>query len=156
MPKVIPHLWFDKEAKEAAEFYTSIFDDSKVTNVTTLHHTPPGDCDVVSFKLRGQPFVAISAGPLFKFNPSVSFFMNFDPSREKDARENTDVVWEKLLQGGTVLMPIQEYPFSKRYGWIQDKYGLSWQIVPEILTRMMLDKNRDKANKAMRAMLQMK
>jgi len=129
MQKIIPHLWFDKEAKEAAEFYTSVFNDSKVTNIISLHDTPSGDCDVVSFKLCGQPFMAISAGPLFKFNPSVSFIVNFDPSRKKDARENIDVAWEKLLAGGTVLMPIQEYPFSKRYGWIQDKYGLSWQLI---------------------------
>jgi predicted 3-demethylubiquinone-9 3-methyltransferase (glyoxalase superfamily) len=129
MSKIIPHLWFDKEAGEAAAFYTSVFNDSKVTNITTLHDTPSGDCDVVSFRLRGQPFTAISAGPLFKFNPSVSFMVNFDPSREKDARENLDAAWEKLLPGGTVLMPIQEYPFSKRYGWLQDKYGLSWQLI---------------------------
>jgi len=129
MQKIIPHLWFDKEAKEAAKFYTSVFNDSKITNIISLHDTPSGDCDVVSFKLCGQPFMAISAGPLFKFNPSVSFIVNFDPSRKKDARENIDVAWEKLLAGGTVLMPIQEYPFSKRYGWIQDKYGLSWQLI---------------------------
>jgi predicted 3-demethylubiquinone-9 3-methyltransferase (glyoxalase superfamily) len=129
MQKIIPHLWFDKEAKEAANFYTSLFSNAKVTDVTTLHDTPSGDSDIVSFTLRGQPFMAISAGPLFKFNPSVSFMVNFDPSREKDARENIDAVWEKLLPGGTVLMPMQEYPFSKRYGWIEDKYGLSWQLI---------------------------
>jgi len=129
MQKITPHLWYDKEAREAAEFYTTLFPDSKVTNITTLHDTPSGDCDVVSFELRGQSFMAISAGPIFKFNPSVSFIVNFDPSREQDARENIDVVWEKLLQGGTVLMPLQEYPFSKRYGWLQDKYGLSWQLI---------------------------
>ena len=73
--------------------------------------------------------MAISAGPYFTFNPSVSFMVNFDPSREKDARENIDAVWEKLSAGGTALMPLQEYPFSKRYGWIQDKYGVSWQLI---------------------------
>ena len=129
MQKITPHLWFDKEAKEAAEFYTSLFTNSKVTSTTTITGTPSGDTDIVTFELRGQPFMAISAGPLFKFNPSVSFIVNFDPSREKDAKENIDVVWEKLLQGGTVLMPLQEYPFSKRYGWLQDKYGLSWQLI---------------------------
>ena len=136
MQKITPHLWFDKEAKEAAEFYASIFPDSKVTNITTLHNTPSGDCDVVSFELWGQKFMAISAGPLFKFNPSVSFIVNFDPllfdrssSPEKDAREKIDMVWEKLSEGGTVLMPIDKYPFSERYGWIQDKYGLSWQLI---------------------------
>jgi predicted 3-demethylubiquinone-9 3-methyltransferase (glyoxalase superfamily) len=129
MHTITPHLWFDTEAKEAAEFYTSLFAHSTVTQVTTLHDTPSGDSDIVSFTLRGQAFMAINAGPLFQFNPSVSFMVNFDPSREKDARETIDVVWEKLLPGGTVLMPIQEYPFSKRYGWIQDKYGLSWQLI---------------------------
>jgi predicted 3-demethylubiquinone-9 3-methyltransferase (glyoxalase superfamily) len=129
MHTITPHLWFDTEAKDAAEFYTSLFAHSHVTQVTTLHDTPSGDSDIVSFTLRGQAFMAINAGPLFHFNPSVSFMVNFDPSREKDARETIDVVWEKLLPGGTVLMPIQEYPFSKRYGWIQDKYGLSWQLI---------------------------
>jgi len=129
MQKITPHLWFDKEAQEAAEFYTSLFTNSKVTSTKTITGTPSGDTDIVTFELRGQPFMAISAGPLFRFNPSVSFIVNFDPSREKDAKENIDVVWEKLLQGGTVLMPLQEYPFSKRYGWLQDKYGLSWQLI---------------------------
>jgi len=129
MQKITPHLWFDKEAQEAAEFYTSLFTNSKVTSTQTITGTPSGDTDIVTFELRGQPFMAISAGPLFRFNPSVSFIVNFDPSREKDAKENIDVVWEKLLQGGTVLMPLQEYPFSKRYGWLQDKYGLSWQLI---------------------------
>lgn len=136
MQKITPHLWFDKEAKEAAEFYSSIFPASRVTNITTLHNTPSGDSDIVSFELWGQKFMAISAGPLFKFNPSVSFIVNFDPllfnrssSPQKDAREKIDRVWEKLSEGGTVLMPIDTYPFSERYGWIQDRYGLSWQLI---------------------------
>ena len=79
---ITPHLWFDKQAKEAAEFYCSAFPDSKIDAITQLHDTPSGDCDVVSFTLQGQPFMAISAGPLFKFNPSVSFFVNFDPARD--------------------------------------------------------------------------
>ncbi|MDZ7267601.1 MAG: VOC family protein [candidate division KSB1 bacterium] len=127
--KIVPHLWYDKEAKEAAEFYCSIFPDSKITNITTLHDTPSGDCDIVSFELSGQSFMAISAGPLFKFNPSVSFFVNFDPSRDKNARQNLDAAWEKLSHGGTALMPLDKYPFSERYGWIQDKYGLTWQLI---------------------------
>jgi predicted 3-demethylubiquinone-9 3-methyltransferase (glyoxalase superfamily) len=126
---IVPHLWYDKEANEAAEFYASIFPDSKITNITTLHDTPSGDSDVVSFELWGQKFMAISAGPLFKFNPSVSFIVNFDPSREKDAREKINEVWNKLSEGGTALMPLDKYPFSERYGWIQDKYGLSWQLI---------------------------
>ncbi|HTF29589.1 MAG TPA: VOC family protein, partial [Flavitalea sp.] len=134
--KIFPHLWFDKEAKEAATFYTSLFPESKITNVIMLRDTPSGDCDVVTFELWNQPFMAISAGPLFKFNPSVSFMVNFDPllfgsssTPEKDAREKLDMLWNKLVEGGTVLMPIDKYPFSERYGWLQDKYGLSWQLI---------------------------
>ncbi len=123
MQKITPHLWFDKEAKEAAEFYTSLLPDSKVTNITTLHDTPSGDCDVVSFELAGQPFMAISAGPLFKFNPSVSFHV------KSKTKEEVDEIWEKLSSGGKVLMPLDAYPFSERYGWIEDKYGLSWQVI---------------------------
>ncbi|MCL6523931.1 MAG: VOC family protein [Thermoflavifilum sp.] len=129
MYKIIPHLWFNKEAKEAAAFYCSLFPDAKITSTTTLHHTPSGDADVVSFTIWGHPFMAISAGPYFQFNPSISFLMNFDPSREKNARELLDEVWNKLSEGATVLMPLDKYPFSSRYGWIQDKYGVSWQLM---------------------------
>ncbi|RPI02463.1 MAG: VOC family protein [Ignavibacteriae bacterium] len=127
--KIIPHLWFDKEAKEATRFYASLFPNSKIINITTLHNTPSGDCDIVSFEISGQPFMAISAGPLFKINPSVSFFLNFDPSRENNAKEHLDSVWKKLSQSGKVLMPLDQYPFSERYGWVQDRYGLSWQLI---------------------------
>lgn len=127
--KITPHLWYDKEAKEAATFYCSLFPDSKITNVTTLTNTPTGDCDLVSFTLSGLPFMAISAGPIFKFNPSVSFIVNFDPATDRDAQEKLDNVWSKLSEGGVPLMELGEYPFSKRYGWIQDKYGLSWQLI---------------------------
>src|SRR5262245_21181275 len=129
MQKIIPHLWFDKEAKEAAEFYTSAFPASKITNVTTIHNTPSGDCDIVSFNLWGFAFMAISAGPLFKFNPSISFMVNFDPSQDKDAKARIDNMWGKLSAGGNVLMPLDKYPFSEGYGWVQDKYGLSWQLI---------------------------
>ena len=131
MQKITPHLWYDTEAKEAAEFYCSLFPDSKVTNVTTIHNvpSPTGDSDIVSFQLSGQPFMAISAGPLFKFNPSVSLILNYDPSKDKNARKNLDAAWEKLSQGGTTLMSLDKYPFAERYGWIQDKYGLSWQLI---------------------------
>jgi predicted 3-demethylubiquinone-9 3-methyltransferase (glyoxalase superfamily) len=131
MQKITPHLWFDKEAKEAAEFYVSLFPNSKISNIATIHNTPTptGDCDIVSFELAGQPFIAITAGPLFKFNPSVSFFLNFDPAKNKDAKKDLDNIWNKLSQGGTPLMPLDKYPFSERYGWIQDKYGLSWQLI---------------------------
>lgn len=129
MQKIVPHLWYDKEAKQAAEFYTSIFPDSNITNITTLHDTPSGDCDVVSFKLWGYSFMAISAGPLFKFNPSISFMVNFDPSHDKDARSRLDEIWKKLMDGGKALMELDKYPFSEHYGWVQDKYGLSWQLI---------------------------
>ncbi|MCL4547296.1 MAG: VOC family protein, partial [Bacteroidetes bacterium] len=125
MQKITPHLWYDTEAKEAAKFYCSIFPNSKITNVTTLRNTPSGDADVVSFKLAGQNFMSISAGPFFKFNPSISFILNFDPTKDKNARKNLDATWEKLSQGGIALMPLDKYPFSEHYGWIQDKYGLS-------------------------------
>jgi predicted 3-demethylubiquinone-9 3-methyltransferase (glyoxalase superfamily) len=127
--KIVPHLWFDKEAKEAANFYSAVFPDSRVTSVNTLRNTPSGDCDVVSFTVWGYSFKSISAGPLFKFNPSVSFMVNFDPSQDKNAKTRIDDVWSKLSDGGQVLMPLDKYPFSERYGWIQDKYGLSWQLI---------------------------
>ena len=129
MQTITPHLWFDKEAREAAEFYTTLFPDSTITNVTTLHDTPSGDCDIVSFQLWGYAFQAISAGPLFKFNPSISFMVNFDPSQDTDAKTRIDAVWAKLVDGGKVLMPLDTYPFSERFGWVQDKYGLSWQLI---------------------------
>lgn len=136
MQKIIPHLWYDKEAKEAVAFYTSIFPDSKVLHSIVLHDTPSGDCDVIGFRLWNQEFMAISAGPYFKFNPSISFIVNFDPlffasspDKEKAASDKLDEVWKKLSDGGVALMELGEYPFSKKYGWIQDKYGLSWQLM---------------------------
>ena len=127
--KIVPHLWFDREAREAATFYSSVFPDSSITNITTLHNTPSGDCDVVSFTVLGQQFMAISAGPLFKFNPSISFMVNFDPSQDVDATTRIDAVWAKLTEGGKVLMPLDKYPFSERYGWVEDKFGLTWQLI---------------------------
>ncbi|QUL55222.1 VOC family protein [Paenibacillus tritici] len=126
---IVPHIWYDKDAVAAAHFYASVFPDSRVTSVTTIRDTPSGDCDQVFFEIWGQKFMAISAGPYFKLNPSVSFFVNFDPSRDKDAVEKMDEIWDKLSEGGTALMPLGEYPFSKRFGWIQDKYGVSWQLM---------------------------
>jgi predicted 3-demethylubiquinone-9 3-methyltransferase (glyoxalase superfamily) len=121
--KITPHLWFDKEAKEAVEFYTSVFPESKIKNMTTLRDTPSGDCDVVSFDLSGHAFMAISAGPLFKFNPSISFIVSCA------TKEDVDALWAKLSEGGRTLMPLDSYPFSERYGWIQDKYGVPWQLI---------------------------
>ncbi len=129
MQKIVPHLWFDTQAVEAAEFYASVFPDSKVAHTSVIHDTPSGDCDIVSFTVWGTEFQAISAGPYFKLNPAISFMVNFDPSRMKDAAEKIDEVWKKLEDGGSALMPIGEYPFSRRYGWIQDKYGVSWQLI---------------------------
>lgn len=123
MQKITPHLWFDKEAKEAAEFYTSVFKDPKIKNTTTLHNTPSGTTDIVTIELMGQEFTLISAGPLFKFNPSVSFLVACRTLDEVDA------LWENLSGGGTALMELGEYPFSERYGWVQDRYGLSWQVM---------------------------
>lgn len=130
MQKIVPHLWYDKEAKEAAEFYVSVFGkDSKVNNISKIHDTPSGDCDIVSFQLWDYSFMAISAGPFFKFNPSISFMINFDPSQDKDAKIRIDEIWNKLIEGGKSLMPIDKYPFSERYGWVEDKYGVSWQLI---------------------------
>lgn len=133
MQKIVPHLWFDKEASEAAEFYASLFPDSEITGTTVLHNTPSdtpsGDTDIVSFKLWGYSFMAINAGPLFKFNPSISFMVNFDPSKIENAEEKLNEVWDKLIDKGKVLMEIDKYPFSERYGWVQDRYGLSWQLI---------------------------
>jgi predicted 3-demethylubiquinone-9 3-methyltransferase (glyoxalase superfamily) len=129
MQKIISHLWYDKEAKEAAEFYTSIFPDSAITNSTVLHNTPSGDAEMVSFNLMGHDFMAISAGPYFKLNPSISLMVNFDPSRDAEAKSKLDETWNKLSDGGKVLIPLDKYPYSERYGWIQDKYGLTWQLI---------------------------
>lgn len=129
MQKITPHLWFDKEAKEAAEFYASVFPNSKVNSVSTIHDTPSGDTDIVTFEVLGYSFMAISAGPLFKFNPSISFMVNFDPSQDAEAKTRIDEVWAKLSEGGKVLMELDKYPFSERYGWVEDKYGLSWQLI---------------------------
>jgi len=123
MQKITPHLWFDREAEEAARFYISVFKDSKINNTTTLHNTPSGTMDIVTIELFGQEFMLISAGPLFKFNPSLSFLIACKTKDEVDA------LWVKLSEGGTALMEIGEYPFSERYGWVQDRFGLSWQVM---------------------------
>ena len=123
MQKITPHLWFDREALEAAGFYISVFKDSIQNSTTKLHGTPSSRVDIVSIDLMGQEFTLISAGPFFKFNPSVSFLV---ACREKS---DVDMLWEKLSEGGSALMELGQYPFSERYGWVQDRYGLSWQIM---------------------------
>ena len=122
MDNILVHLWFDKEAKEATAFYATLFPSSKVKSVSTITDTPSGDCDIVRFDLHGQPFMAISAGPFFKFNPSISMFVVFDTEAEIKA------VWNKLIDGGKALMPYDTYPWAKKYGWLEDRYGLSWQL----------------------------
>jgi predicted 3-demethylubiquinone-9 3-methyltransferase (glyoxalase superfamily) len=140
MQKITPHLWFDKEAIEAADFYVSLFPNSKVTNVTALHDTPSGDVNVVSFELSGQPFMAISAGPLFKFNPSVSFIVNCD------TQEEIDYYWGKL----------SAVPEAEQCGWLKDKYGVSWQIVPTEMNEMMKNGSREQIDRVTQAFLPMK
>lgn len=123
MQKITPHLWFDSQAGEAAEFYTSVFEGSRILNRTVLHDTPTGDAESVSFELSGFRFMAISGGPQFTFNPSISFHARCTTIEE------TDRVWRSLSDGGKVMMELGTYPFSKRYGWVQDRYGLSWQVI---------------------------
>jgi predicted 3-demethylubiquinone-9 3-methyltransferase (glyoxalase superfamily) len=123
MQTITPHLWFDKEAKEAAKLYTSIFKDSKIKSQTTLHNTPSGSVDILTIELLGQEFMLISAGPLFKFTPAVSFLVACETKDEVDA------LWKELSTGGSALMELGEYPFSARYGWTMDRYGLSWQVM---------------------------
>ncbi len=122
MQKIVPHIWFDTQAKEAAQLYASLFSNSKINNVSTITDTPSGDCDIVSFTLAGQEFMAISAGPYFKVNPSISFFVVFDNEKE------IETVWNVLIDGGKALMPYNTYPWAHKYGWLQDKYGVSWQL----------------------------
>jgi predicted 3-demethylubiquinone-9 3-methyltransferase (glyoxalase superfamily) len=122
MQTITPHLWFDKEAKEAAEFYASIFKGT-VKNTATLHNTPSGTVDLLTIELLGQEFRLINAGPLFKFTPAVSFLVACA------TKEEVDALWNELSQGGSALMEVSNYPFSERYGWTQDRYGLSWQLM---------------------------
>lgn len=123
MQKIVPHLWFDTEAVAATEFYTTVFSDAKITHKSVVKDTPSGDCDVVGFQIMGYDFMAISAGPFFKINPSISFSLNLETKAEVQA------IWDKLVDGGTVLMELQPYPFSEFYGWLNDKYGVSWQLI---------------------------
>ncbi|MBS4539462.1 VOC family protein [Clostridium sp. D2Q-11] len=122
MQKIVPHLWFDNKALEAAEFYVSIFENSRIINTTKITDTPSGDSEMVDFQLANIKFSAISAGPYFKFNPSVSLMVVCD------SKEEVDRLY-KSLSSGTDLMPLDEYPFSKYYAWVEDKYGLSWQLM---------------------------
>jgi predicted 3-demethylubiquinone-9 3-methyltransferase (glyoxalase superfamily) len=140
MPKITSHLWFDKEAKEAAKFYTSVFKDSKIKSSITLHDTPSGSVDIVTIALLGQEFTLISAGPLFKFNESISFMVHCDTQKE------IDYYWEKLSAD----------PKAEQCGWLKDKFGLSWQIVPTMMDKALQDKDRKKVARVTQAVLKMK
>lgn len=140
MKPITPHLWFDKEAKEAAEYYVSIFPNSKINSVQTLHDTPSGDCDIVSFELNGQPFMAISAGPVFKFNEAVSFMVYCEDQKE------IDYYWDKLSAD----------PSAEQCGWCKDKFGLSWQVVPTALDEMMSKGTPEQIDRLTQAFLKMK
>ncbi len=144
MQKITPNLWFKGDAEEAVNFYLSVFPESKILSTSRYPHEGLADFQkdfagkvlTITFQLFGQEFVAINAGPEFSFNPSVSFMVNFDPrffssesSPEAAATEKLDAMWQALSAGGKVLMPLDKYPFSERYGWVEDKYGLSWQLI---------------------------
>lgn len=123
MSKITPYLWFDNEAVEAAGFYAETFPASRAIGTSKVYDTPAGDCDVVYFELCGQPFTAISGGPAFRFTPAVSFLVSCTSTQEVDA------IWDRLSGEGTPLMELGSYPFSDRFGWVQDRYGLSWQLM---------------------------
>ena len=123
MQKIIPHLWFDKEADEASKFYMSLFEDSKLKDKTILNSTPSGTVEMITIELAGQEFMLLSAGPYFKFTPAISFVIACNTADEVNR------LWEKMIDGGEALMPLSAYPFSEKYGWLADRYGLSWQIM---------------------------
>ncbi len=123
MYKIIPHLWFDKEAVDAAKWYVTMFENSSINDEIIIPNTPSGNCDFISFKLANLELLAISAGPYFTFNPCVSLMVSCN------TQEEVDRLYGILSVDGLDLMPLDEYPFSKRYAWVQDKYGLSWQLM---------------------------
>jgi predicted 3-demethylubiquinone-9 3-methyltransferase (glyoxalase superfamily) len=142
--KIVPHLWFPREAVEAAKFYASLFPDSRVDSVTPIPADTPsgpaGSVQVVEFTLAGQPFMAIDAGPLDPFNHSISFLVNCADQAEVDR------LWDALSSGGTV----------EQCGWLKDRWGVSWQIVPAELGELMKAKDRKRAGRVMEAMLRMR
>ena len=142
MQKITPFLWFDGKAEEAMNFYISIFKNSKVGRVTRYGEAGPGPKGTVMsamFQLEGQEFMALNGGPQFRFTPAISFFVNCETQQE------VDELWEKLIEGGK----------KDRCGWLKDKYGLSWQIIPSALGKMLGDKDPEKSKRVMEAMLQM-
>jgi predicted 3-demethylubiquinone-9 3-methyltransferase (glyoxalase superfamily) len=143
MQKITPFLWFDHQAEEAAQHYVSIFPDSKVVDVMRMGDAgsgSPGAVTIVNFQLAGQDFIALNGGPQFKFTEAISLFVNCETQAE------VDELWAKLTEGGE----------ESQCGWLKDKYGLSWQIIPKALGEMLQDKDAEKANRAMQAMLQMR
>jgi predicted 3-demethylubiquinone-9 3-methyltransferase (glyoxalase superfamily) len=142
MEKITPFLWFDGKAEEAMNFYLSIFKNSKMVSVTRFGEGGPGPKGAVmtaTFQLDGQQFVALNGGPQFTFTPAISFFVNCETQQE------VDDLWDKLSEGGE----------KGRCGWLKDKYGLSWQIVPSALGKMLHDKDAEKSKRVVKAMLQM-
>ena len=140
MKKITPHLWFDKQAKAAAEFYASVFPNSKIIQSTVVKNTPAGDTEIVSFELNGQPFMAISAGPAFKFSEAVSFIIPCESQKE------IDYYWEKLSAD----------PAAEQCGWCKDKFGLSWQVCPTRLGEMMASGDAVRVGRVTQAFLKMK
>lgn len=136
MQKITPFLWFDGQAEEAMKFYTGIFRQSKVVNVTP---GPGGRAMSVTFELEGQRFIALNGGPMYQFTPAISLFVSCETQGE------VDELWTKLSEGGE----------PGRCGWLKDKFGLSWQIIPSVLGRMLSDKDPAKAGRTAQAMLQM-
>ena len=143
MPSITPFLWFDQNAEEAATFYVSVFPNSRITRISRYTDAGPRQADtvlVVEFELDGKPFIGLNGGPQFRFTEAVSF------SIDVETQDEVDYYWTKLTDGG------QEQPC----GWLKDKFGLSWQVNPKILSRMLADGDRQKAKRAMEAMLKMK
>ena len=141
--RITPFLWFDHQAEEATNFYTSIFKNSKRGTVMRYGEEGPGPKGTVmstTFELEGQEFIALNGGPMFTFSPAISFFVKCDTQAE------VDHFWEKLSAGGEI----------QPCGWLKDRYGVSWQIVPTVLGEMLADEDPEKAGRVMRAMLQMK
>ncbi|HEY0010853.1 MAG TPA: VOC family protein [Candidatus Paceibacterota bacterium] len=143
MQKIVPHLWFNTQAKEATTFYTSLFPNSRITAAKVIKDTPSGDCDILSFELMGYEFMSISAGPYFTLNPSISFMVGCEGADEVSR------LWSALAEGGKVLMELGAYPWSEQYGWVQDRFGVSWQLAvgkPSIVPSLMF--TGDAAGKA--------
>jgi predicted 3-demethylubiquinone-9 3-methyltransferase (glyoxalase superfamily) len=137
MQKITPCLWFDHNCEEAVNFYVSLFPNSKIDSIKRYpsgmqeEHMKGMDGKILTavFTLDNLTFQALDGGPIFSMNPSLSFFVNFDPLHNPNAARDIDAMWAKLSEGGKILMPFQEYPFSKRYGWVQDRFGTSWQLI---------------------------